>query len=88
MEEQELKKVVVSIIKKELRSSYFQTRKITDTPTDDLEVVNRKYVNLNGNTASRPTSSVLGQKYFDTDLNQPIWVGNGFGWVDANGNPI
>ncbi len=78
---------VIKIIEDYQKGAGFTARKLADTPTDDLMVVNRKYVNLNGNTASRPTSSVIGQHYFDTDLNQPVWIGNGFAWVDANGNP-
>lgn len=37
-----------------------------------------------GDTASRPSSPVVGQHYFDTDVNMPIWF-NGSVWVDALG---
>lgn len=65
----------------------FTARKLTDTPTDALAVVNRKFVTLNGVTASRPTSSILGQFYFDTTLGYPVWW-NGSTWVDSGGNPV
>lgn len=69
-----------------MKGEGFTDRKITDTPTDALQVVNRKYVTLNGTT--RPTSSVVGQSFFDASLasgrGKPItW--NGTGWVDATG---
>jgi len=70
-----------------LKGSGFTDRKVTDIPTDSLQVVNRKYVTMNGTTANRPTSSVIGQRYFDTTLNKPVWVGNSFTWVDSSGSP-
>ncbi len=78
---------VMKIVDSYLKTSAFTNRKLTDTPTDALQVVPRKYVTMNGPTANRPTSSVIGQRYFDTTLNQPVWVGNGYAWVDATGNP-
>ena len=39
-----------------------------------------------GTTAERPTSCIVGQMYFDIDLNRPIWRNsNNNGWVDSNG---
>lgn len=78
---------VVGIVKDYLRSTAFGDRKVTDFPTDALQVVNRKYVTLNGTTGARPTSSVIGQSYFDTTLGYPVWYGPS-GWVDASGNPV
>jgi len=68
-----------------LRASAFTDKKITDTPTDALSVVNRKFVTLNGTTALRPTSPITGQSYFDTTLGKPIWW-DGVEWVDATGS--
>lgn len=87
MNEEAIKKLIQETVRNELKTNLFTARKLTDTPTDNLQVVNRRYVTLNGTTAQRPTSSVIGQRYFDTTLNQPVWIGNGFAWVDANGNP-
>lgn len=84
---EELKKLIKETVRAELQSGFFTARKLTDTPTDNLMVVNRKYVTNNGPTTNRPTASVIGQPYFDTDLNQPVWTGNGFEWVDSSGNP-
>lgn len=79
---------VITIVEKYLKSSAFVDRKLTDMPTDALQVVPRKYVTLNGVTSARPVTSVIGQRYFDTSLNKPIWIGNGYAWVDATGTPI
>lgn len=88
--DERIKKVVPEILK----SSAFTDKKITDIPTDNLSVVNRKYVNLNGTVANRPTSSVatMGQFYFATDTSIPmrynrnssVWS-NGVGSVVAQG---
>lgn len=86
MNEQDIKKLIKKTVKEELQSGFFTARKLTDTPTDTLQVVNRKYVNLNGATTNRPTSSVVGQFYFDTDDGAPRWW-SGSTWVDSSGSP-
>ncbi len=68
------------IIRDYNKSSAFTDRKLTDTPTDDLSVVNRKYVNLNG--VSTPGSPVTGQFFFSSVLSQPMWF-NGTDWVNS-----
>ena len=41
-----------------------------------------------GPTADRPTTNlVVGDYYFDTDLNLPIWY-DGTDWIDAAGNVV
>jgi hypothetical protein len=41
-----------------------------------------------GPTADRPTTNlVIGDYYFDTDLNLPIWY-DGTDWIDAAGNVV
>ena len=41
-----------------------------------------------GPSISRPTGNLLiGETYFDTTLNRPIWW-NGDYWIDAIGNPL
>lgn len=79
---------VIKIVSNYLKSSAFTDRKLTDTPTDANSVVPRKYVTLNGTSANRPTSSVVGQDYFDTSLasgrgKKITW--NGTGFVDGSG---
>lgn len=76
---------VNDIIQKYLQNQAFTDRKVTDTPSDNLSVVNRKYVNLNGNTASRPTASITGQRYFDTTVGRPVYW-SGSTWVDGAGS--
>ena len=38
-------------------------------------------------TSNRPQNPIIGQCYFDTTLNKPVWF-NGSVWVDALGNPV
>jgi hypothetical protein len=87
MKEEEIKKLIQEEVKNQLKGGLFTARKLTDTPTDSLQVVNRKYVTLNGTSANRPTSSVIGQRYFDTTIGKPIYW-NGTGFVDAAGNYV
>lgn len=82
MKEEDIKKLIKEMIKQELKSGLFSARKLTDTPTDDLMVTPRRYVNLNGVTSSRPTSSIVGQQYFDITLGYPIYA-NGNNWVNS-----
>jgi hypothetical protein len=69
-----------------LRGNAFVEKKVTDTPTDNLQVVPRKYVNLNGTLANRPKSSVatMGQFYYATDTSIPMRY-NAFSSVWTNG---
>lgn len=79
---------VISIVKQYMQSGAFTDRKLTDTPTDSLSMVNRKFVTQNGTSLQRPTSSIIGLQYFDMTLagghGKPIYW-NGTGWVDATG---
>ena len=40
-----------------------------------------------GTTSERPTEPVIGQQYYDTSINKPIWW-TGTKWVDANGTDV
>lgn len=53
---------------------------------DELSAVADK-INIAGSSADRPTTAVLGQCYFDTGLNKPIWF-NGTKWVDYTGTEV
>lgn len=86
MNPQESKELEELIDKKIQKIIGFTSRNLTDTPTDALATVNRKYVNMYGTT--RPASSVIGQHFFDTSLasgrgKDITW--NGTGWVDGTG---
>ena len=87
--ENEFEKNVKKVIQNYMKSGAFTDRKLTDTPTDNLQVVNRRYVNLNGTFTNRPNSSVatLGQQYFATDLNYPVFRGNS-SWFSATGSIV
>ncbi len=76
---------VVKIVRQYNKTNAFTDRKLTDSPTDDLSVVNRKYVNMNGTTAQRPSSPVTGQQYFETTIGRPVFY-NGTNWVDGAGS--
>jgi len=71
-----------------LESSSFTQRKLTDTPTDDLQVVPRKYVNMYGSVSGRPQNSVIGQQYFATDLGYPIFRNSNNAWVSPTGSVV
>lgn len=91
MDKETIIKLIDEQIKKSQSGQNFTARKLTDTPTDSLQVVNRKYVTLNGVTSARPTSSVVAQPYFDITLasgrGKPVWW-NGTGFVDATGTYV
>jgi hypothetical protein len=59
---------------------------MTYATKDELSEVSNK-VNQAGSTAARPTTATLGQCYFDTGLNKPIWF-NGTKWVDYTGTEV
>lgn len=84
MDEKEVKK----LIKQESKSSFAQKR-VGDTPTDALQLVNRKYVTLNGTLATRPASvlAIVGQSFYATDINVPL-VYDGTKWRNGVGSVI
>lgn len=86
MNEAELKKLIEEQIKKVVPVAFIR-RKLTDTPTDDLQITPRKYVTRYSTTALRPRTSVLGEFYFDTTAGKPVWW-RGDAYVDAAGNVI
>lgn len=74
------------VVKKYLAQEGFTARKLTDTPTDKNSLVPRGYITNNG--ILRPTSSVIGQPFFDTSLASgrgKLITWNGSGWVDGSG---
>lgn len=75
---------VRKLVKDMMASGIFTVRKTSDNPIDSNGLVPRKFVTMNGTTTSRPTTSILGQYYFDTTINRPIWW-NGTGWIKADG---
>lgn len=83
------KEDVLTTVKDYMKSSAFTDRKLTDTPTDALSVVNRKFVTLNGALTTRPVSSVavVGQRYFDTTNNIPIFYTTA-GWRNSVGSIV
>ena len=83
--ENDVKKIVQEEIKKFFS---FTNRKLNDIPVGALEVVNRKYVNMYGSVAGRPTASVVGQQFFDTTLGYPIFRNSNNAWVSATGSVV
>lgn len=80
-------KQIEGLIKMESVNNF--DKRIGDTPTDDLQLVPRKYVNLNGTLALRPASvlAIVGQQYFDTTNNRPMFY-DGTKWRDGVGSVI
>jgi len=72
-----------------LSGNAFIQRKVTDTPTDSLEVVPRKFVTNNGTVANRPVSSVavIGQPYYATDTLIPMTY-SAEGWRNGVGSIV
>lgn len=87
MDKASIEKLIKETIRRELQGGLFTAEKLTDMPTDALQVVPRKYVTRNSTTALRPTTSVLGEFYFDTTAGLPVWW-NGTNYQDAAGNVI
>ena len=72
------------VVREYLGRTGFTSKVVRDTPLDSFSLTNRKFVTANGTTALRPTSSIVGQFYYDTTINRPLWW-NGTGWSDAAG---
>lgn len=87
-EEKLTEEKVKDIVSTYLKVEGFTDRKLTDTPTDDLAMVNRKYVNLNGSIASAPSSSVVGQQYFASDLGYPVFRNSNYKWANSVGSVV
>jgi len=86
--EDKVKEIVSKVLPIYLSSHAFIDRKITDTPTDNLQVVPRKYVNMYGSVSGRPQNSVIGQQYFATDLGYPIFRNTNNAWVSPTGSVV
>jgi hypothetical protein len=90
---EEMKQFIKDTIKREIpiymKNAAFTDRKLTDTPTDSLSVVNRKYLTNNGTVANRPKSSVatVGQPYFATDTKITMTYDT-TGWVNGVGSVV
>lgn len=72
-----------------MKNAAFTDRKLTDTPTDALSLVNRRYVTNNGLVADRPKSSVatVGQTFLATDTFIPMTYSVG-GWRNGVGSIV
>jgi hypothetical protein len=89
MQENDIKKIIQEeLAKYSYKNDSFTARKLTDTPTDDLSVVNRKYINLYGSVSGRPQNSIIGQQYFATDLGYPIFRNSNNAWVSGTGSVV
>jgi len=90
MDENDIKKLIGERVGKELaKQRGFIARKLIDTPTDAFSVVNRRFVTLSSNLGARPVSSVVvvGQRFFDTTNNIPIWYTTA-GWRNSVGSVV
>lgn len=80
-DKKEMEKIAQRILKRDF------SKRIGDTPTESLQLTNRKYVDLNGVTANRPKTRVPAQQYFDTTIGRPIYFNpNTSVWTDGAGS--
>lgn len=88
MIDKEIKREVEKMIELASRRSY--SKRVGDTPSDSLQLTPKKYVNAYGSIAGRPASLVasVGQQYFDTTGNRPIFFTPNTNWVDATGSVV
>jgi len=86
--EDKIKEVLKVYLPKYFQTQGFTVRKLTDTPTDRNQVTPMGYVNMYGSVAGRPSSSVVGQQYFDTDLGYPIFKNQNTRWVNSVGSVV
>lgn len=89
LKEEDVKKIALEVIKEYNRSRMFVERKTIDTPTDAFALVNRRFITLSSNLTARPVSSVavVGQRFFDTTNNVPIWY-TVAGWRNSVGSVV
>ena len=87
-EKKQIKEIVIKTIQDYNKGTGFSHRKVTDTPTDSLGIVNRGYVNMYGSIAGRPQTSVIGQQYFNTTDGYPIFRNSNNAWVSATGSVV
>jgi hypothetical protein len=82
------KKEIDRMIDLKTRREY--SKRIGDTPNDALQLAPRKYVNMYGSIAGRPASiaASVGQQYFDTTGNRPIFFTSNNNWVDSVGSVV
>lgn len=83
----QFEQTVIRIVKQYLGGQAFIDRQVTDTPTEAFSIVNRKFVTQNGSTSQRPTSSITGLQYYDTDLQKPVYW-SGTTWKDSQGTVV
>jgi len=83
------KKIVQKMIDESLdKAMSFSNRKRGDTPTDDNQLTPRKYVNLNGTRANRPSVVTAGQQYFSTQDKYPWFTDGISSWFSATGSIV
>lgn len=87
MEEEQKRQIQIMIDEAIRKAMDFSTRKRGDTPTDELQLTPRKYVNMNGTRANRPSVATIGQHYFSTNDNYP-WFFDGTQWRSATGSIV
>lgn len=88
-DKKEIARIALETLKQYNKTSAFVDRKVADTPTDALSIVNRKYITNNGTVANRPVSSVavVGQPYLATDTGIPMTYTSA-GWVNGVGSIV
>ena len=85
----QVEEIALKIVEKYNKTVSFASRKVGDTPTDAISLVNRRFVTLSSNLGARPVSSVavVGQRFFDTTNNVPIFY-TVAGWRNSVGSIV
>ena len=85
----QIRLIALDAMKDYAKGQSFSDRKLADTPTDALSVVNRRFVTLSSNVAARPVSSVaiVGQPFFATDTFIPMTY-SAAGWRNGVGSIV
>ena len=88
-QKKELEILILETVKESGLLSDPMKERIIGTPTESYSITNRRYVNLNGNVASRPKSSIasVGQHYFAVDTAIPM-VFSVYGWRNGVGSIV
>ena len=83
--EDRVARIAKETVRMYMKSDAFTDRKLGDTPTDGLSLVNREYVTQNG--TSFPNNPVVGQMFFSSVLSKPTWY-NGTNWTDPQASIV
>ena len=88
-QKRELESLIIETVQNSGILADFRKERTVATPIESYSITNRRYVNLNGNVADRPRSSVatVGQHYFAIDTFIPMTF-DGNDWRNGVGSVV